>query len=65
MKPDGYMRSRSQPTSVGTTRLKPDGRDKGRPYWVVAGIMYFDEKRAEKAQQEVLKYYSNNRYNGD
>lgn len=50
MKPDGYLRSRSQPT---------------RPYWVVAGIMYFDEKRAERAQQEVLKYYSNNRYTGD
>ena len=42
-----------------TKTKKADGRDKGRPYWVVAGIMYFDEKRAERAQQEVLKYYQN------
>ena len=45
--------------------MKPSGYDKGRPYWVVAGIMYFNQQSAEKAEQEVMQYYRNEQWQGD
>ena len=45
--------------------MKPSGYDKGRPYWIVAGIMFFDRERAERAEQEVVQYYRTERYTGD
>ena len=45
--------------------MKVSGYVNGRPYWVVAGIMYFDQARAERAEQEVLQSYRTGQNNGD
>lgn len=45
--------------------MKPSGYDKGKPYWIVAGIMFFDRERAERAEQEVVNMYKTNQNMGD